>query len=157
MAVQKRKVGRPRKSEQKAEKVKRVPFSGLRTRMQLSEEEYKALKRAGYTAHWFNDQHGRIQKALAAGYVFVHPTEATSIGENQIGRENSDLAEKVSVIVSRSGDPVRAYLMKIKTKLYEEDQSLKEQALQATDEMIKAARVDGSEVEKSYGPGVMFN
>ena len=156
MTEKKRGPGRPRKTEQQAEKVQRVPFGAHRTRLQLSDAEYNAMRKAGYVPHWFNDQHGRINRALSAGYVFVKPEEAMSIGQAAIGRENSDLGDKVSVVVSRAGEPIRAYLMKIKEEFYDSDQAQKEEALKATDEMIKAARVDGSDVEKSYGRGVVF-
>lgn len=154
----KRGPGRPRKEAAEEDKVKRVPFGGHRSRLQLSQEDYEAMLKKGYTPHWFNDQYGRVQRAQAGGYVFVTPAEAPSIGESQIGRTNTDLADKVSLIVNKDpSNPVRAYLMKIKTEFYEADQKLKEEALKATDEMIKMARVDGSDVEMSYGPGVTFN
>jgi hypothetical protein len=79
----------------------RVPFSGRRQKLQLSEQDSKSLDKSGWKPRWVNDKDGRIQQALAGGYVFVSPEEAPSIGQFSLTKGNDDLNGKVSLIVSK--------------------------------------------------------
>lgn len=141
-----------RKEEREEGRRVRVPFGARRSKLQLSDEEAKALDKAGYVARWVNDRDGRVERAIAGGYEFMKPEEATSVGSYEIGQSNSDVGDKVSKIVSR-GDPViRAYLMKIKKEYYEEDQKSKEDVNRRVDETLAGGGAGGADVENKYVP-----
>jgi len=130
----------------------RVPFSGRRTKLQLSAEDKKNLSDNGWTPRFINDRDGRIQQAQAGGYVFVPPEEAPSIGQFSVTKGSDDLNGKVSVIVSK-GDPViRAFLMKIQTKYYEEDKIKKREAVISLEKSLDAGQPGGNVVENQYVP-----
>ena len=131
----------------------RVPFGGRRTKLQLSDQDEKSLKDNGWTARWVNDKDGRIQQAQAGGYVFVDPEEAPSIGQFSLTKGSDDLNGKVSLIVSKgSNNPIRAFLMKIQTKYYKEDQIAKGQAAASFDAALNAGQPGGNVVENQYVP-----
>lgn len=97
----------------------------------------------GYFCRWFNDEMGRVQQALSAGYEFVLPEESPEIGSDT----NSDLGTRISRIVgvSDSGpEPLRAYLMKLRQDLRDEDDSRKQAELDKVDAAIRSG---------SIGPG----
>lgn len=145
-----------KKEEREEGRRVRVPMGARRSKLQLSDEEAKALDKAGYTTRWVNDRDGRVERALAGGYEFVKPEEATSVGNHEIAQGNSDLGGKVSKIVSR-GDPIiRAFLMKIKKEYYEEDQQAKEEVNRRVDEALAGGEAGGAAVENKYGPGVTY-
>ena len=131
----------------------RVPFGGRRPKLQLSDADYKRLKDNGWTPRWINDKDGRIQQAQAGSYVFCTPEEAPSIGQYALDSGNSDLNGKVSLIVSKGdSNPIRAYLMKIQTKFYDEDKVLKEQANVDYDNALNAGQPGGNVVDNQYVP-----
>jgi len=145
-----------RKKEREKGKVDRVPFGGTRYRMQLSEADMKEFKRRGMKTRWFNDQDGRIQRALAGGYTFVKPEHATSLGTGAIHAGNSDDGSRVSLVVSKGEPVIRAFLMEIKKKLWDADQATKELRNQVTDKTINIGADGGAEANQ-YGPGVTFS
>lgn len=131
----------------------RVPISGRRTKLQLSEEDKKNFKENGWTVRWINDKDGRIQQAIAGGYNFVTPEEAPSIGQYSLTKGSDDLNGRVSLIVSKGGgDPLTAFLMKIQTKFYREDQFTKEESNIAFDTALNAGQPGGNVVENQYVP-----
>ena len=139
---------------EKVEEVKRVrvPMGGRRTKLQLSDEDAQALKDAGWTPRWVSDKDGRIQQALSGGYVFVEPSEAPSIGQFSLTKGSNSLDKKVSLTVSRSGDPITGVLMKLQTKYYNEDQVSKEQANIDFDNALNAGQPGGNVVDNQYVP-----
>ncbi len=149
MSATRRKPGRPRKRRDP----NRIPMGGLQTNLQLSEQEAKAIQEQGYVTRWFNDLNGRIQAAQAGGWEFVEPEQAKSVGGQTIHDENSDLGAKVSKVVSRSGEPIRAYLMKIHRDFYKEDQEMKEDRNRAVDEGLRPTDQGGQTIEGGYTPG----
>jgi hypothetical protein len=144
-----------RKQEQEEGKRVRVPMGARRSRLQLSEEEAKAFETAGYITRWVNDQDGRVERAVAGGYEFVEPSEATSVGNSEITQGNTDLGDRVSKVVSRGAPVIRAYLMKIKKEYYDEDQATKEKVNARVDEALAGGEAGGA-VESKYGPGVTY-
>jgi len=142
-----------RKQEQSKGKRKRVRFGGSRQKLQLSEEDAKALKSKGFVARWVNDQDGRIERAIAGAWDFVNPDEALSVGGGEIHQENSDLHGKVSKVVSMgTGPSIRAFLMKLPVKYYNEDQRAKEEQNALIDEALQAAEHGGQTIESGYTP-----
>lgn len=137
-------------------KVERVPFGAARYKLQLSDADREEFTRRKMVPRWFNDQDGRIQKALGGGYNFVKPEYATSLGSGAIHQGNTDEGSRVSKVVSK-GDPViRAYLMEIKEKYWKADQALKEKRNQETDKAINIG-ADGGADPNQYGPGVTYS
>jgi hypothetical protein len=127
-------------------------------KLQLSDADQKALDESGYVGRWINDQDGRIEQALAGGYIFMKPDEARSVGVTEIHQGNSDLGGKVSKIVSRGeARQIRAFLMKIQKEFYDADQLEKEKVNQRVDEALAGGEAGGAGIENKYGPGVTYS
>jgi len=130
----------------------RVPFGGRRAKLQLSKEDAKALDEAGYKPRWINNKDGRIQQALAGGYEHVKKSEAPSIGQFSL-TGNKNMNGKVSLIVSKGdGEPLEAFLMKIRKEFYKEDQFAKEEANISFDDALNKGQPGGNVVENQYVP-----
>jgi hypothetical protein len=127
-------------------KRKRVPFGAHRTKLQVEDTI------PGYVLRWFNDVDGRLQRAEEGGYVFVTSDEVPRLGQGALHQGNSDVNSKVSKIVSRGKDEIRAYLMKIKKEYYDEDQAVKESVNYQVDEAMRAGTPSGNVVENQYVP-----
>jgi hypothetical protein len=131
----------------------RVPMGGRRAKLQLSDKDTKAFKENGWTPRWINDIDGRIQQAEAGSWVFVKREEAPSIGQFNVTKGSKDLADRVSMTVSKGGgEPITGYLMKIQTKYYDEDQATKEEANIAFDDALNAGQPGGNVVDNQYVP-----
>lgn len=99
----------------------------------------------GYRTYWFNDDPGRISRALRAGYTFVTEDEidlnvTTTVCESALGNGNTDLGSNISLTVDRSTGQ-RAYLMKIKTEHYLQDQADLEQVNARVDRTISRGQI----------------
>ena len=143
-----------RKQEREKGKVVRVPFGGTRYKLQLSDADNKLAKDRRVVMRWFNDQDGRIQKALGGGYKFVKPEHATSLGSGAIHEGNTDEGSRVSKVVSKGEPVIRAYLMEISKKFWDADQAAKQKVNDQVDEALGAG---GADVENKYGPGVTYS
>ena len=142
-----------RRQERETGKVERIPFSGLRLKLQLSKSEQKAFESRGMVPHWFNDTDGRVEQALSAGYTFVKPEYARSLGHSAIHEGNTDVGAKVSKIVTKGKDLVmRAYLMEIKKEFYDEDYAAKQVINDKVDEALALGGKGGTDVELAYRP-----
>lgn len=142
-----------RRKAKEESKVRRVPFGGMRLRLQLSEDDMRGFQERGTVGHWFNEQDGRVEQALAAGYTFVKPEDARSLGHGAIGQGNSDIGSKVSKIVTKGTDQViRAYLMEIKKEFYDEDYAAKQAVNDRVDEALALGGKGGADVEQAYRP-----
>ncbi len=135
-----------RKSQKDKDKVKRVPFGSHRTQLQV-EDEIK-----GYTLRWFNDVHGRLQRAEDGGYVYVERREVPRLGQGELHGDNTDLNSRVSKVVSRGEPVIRAYLMKIQNKFYKQDQEAKEVINRQVDAALRDGTPGGNVVENQYVP-----
>ena len=86
--------------------------------------------KAGYFRYWFRGDANRIQRAMQAGYKFVHPDDVRinnfDLGGSASNSGNTDLGTRVSVTsgddVGPDGNPNRLYLMEIPLELYERGQ-----------------------------------
>jgi hypothetical protein len=104
------------KEEKKADREKRVPFGAPVKRFNCPEDDR-------YHYRVFNDnwrkEPGRIQRAKNAGYEVVdHEITGMSVGTNDDGSE------------------IKAVLMRLPKDLYDEDQAIKNKALDKIDEQI---------------------
>ena len=143
-----------RESERSEDKPERVPFGGMRLKMQLSEADVKGFKARGMVTRWFNNVEGRIQRAEGGGYRFVDPKYAKSLGQGALhGGSTSLSAGKVSKVVSRGHPVIEAFLMEIKEEDYREDQAKKELVnAQVDDALAMGGKTGGSEFEQAYKP-----
>jgi len=127
--------GRPRKDERVDPKVRptRVPVSGHRDILTVSGKE------DGYVYRWVLDKQedgGRIQKFLNAGYEFV---QSDHVG--QVGQDDVYQTKNVGSIVRKpSGDGQYLYLMRIDQDWYTEDQTSKERELKIKEGAITRER-----------------
>ena len=135
-----------RKKAVSKDTVPRIPFGANRTKLQV-EDEIK-----GHKLRWFNDQDGRLQRALDGGYVFVKKSEVPRLGQGQLHQENTDLNSRVSKVVSRGEPVIRAYLMKIKNSYHKADQAAKEAINQEVDKALRDGTPGGNVVENQYVP-----
>ncbi len=141
-------------SEKREDEIARVPFGGLRLKLQLSDTDMKGFKDRKMVTHWFNDDPGRIERALGGGYNYVSPESATSLGQGALHRDGKDLAsnKRVSIVVNRSDPITRAYLMEIKEEFYKEDQVTKELRNQKVDDALALGGKQESDLENEYRP-----
>lgn len=129
----------------------RTPFSASRKRLEVRYVDKDFEKK--FHPHWFNDQDGRPERALDAGYEFVKPEEVIGVGDREVHSGNTDLNSKVSRVVGRAegNQPIRAYLMKLPLDLYQEDQAKKQEQNDMVDQAIRAGRAGGANVKNQYG------
>jgi hypothetical protein len=136
-------INKPQSTERK-----RNVFNGTEGKLKVNNQI------EGYHLYIFNDTPGRINAALDNGYEFVSPNEVGGVSENVVSR-NTDLGDKVRYLVGQvDGEPLYAYLMKIKQEWWDEDQS----SLQTKNNVIDAAIQSGQNVKgdagKFYGGGI---
>ena len=143
-----------RKSERSEGKVSRVPFGGFRLKMQLSPEDMAEFKRRKMVPRWFNDEGGRIERAQGAGYTFVKPEYAYSLGQGALHGSGNDpeSGARVSIVANRGEPIIRAYLMEISEKFYKEDLIAKEANNAKVDEALALGGKRGSGLEAEYKP-----
>jgi len=143
-----------RKSEKSKGKTPRVSMGGPRLKLQLSDADRAEFTRRNKVPHWFNDEAGRLERALGGGYTFVKPEHATSLGQGALHADGKDPESnaRVSVIANRGEPVIRAYLMEISEKFYKEDQIAKEAVNQQVDEALALGGHRGSELENEYRP-----
>ena len=125
--------------------------SGRKDRVPLGvpRKKLEAKSIEGYHLHWVNDYPGRVDEALAGGYMFVD-REETEINDF-VTPGNSDLGTRVKRLVGKNetGGPLYAYLMKIDESLWKQDQEELQKRNDLVDEAIR--RGDLNHVENQYG------
>lgn len=105
---------------------------------------------AGWHPYWRNDMDGRVQEALANGYVFVSPDEVEEVSLRITAEPMT--GDKVSRIVGYTdkGDPIHAFLMKIKEEWHKENMAFYQKRNDAIDRAIRSGNV--ASVEQGYSP-----
>jgi len=143
-----------RKSEKSEGKRVRTRVGGMRLRTQLSEEDVKEFKRRKMVPRWFNDDPGRLERALGGGYNYVNPKHATSLGEGALHADGKDAESnaRVSIVVNRSDPVTRGYLMEISEKFYKEDLAAKEAVNAQVDDALALGGARASDLENEYRP-----
>lgn len=106
--------------------------------------------REGFTRRIVCDRHGRLEKFLRGGWTFVEKDRLPGGEEVNPGllkastREGQD--SRVSQVVGshKDGKPMIGYLMEIPTELYEEDQDVKMEQVDALETGLRVgADADG--------------
>lgn len=104
----------------------RVPVGGQRQRMTVHDKE------DGYVYRWVNDDPGRLQRYLDAGYEFVESD--TGVGEDQQDHgQPVDSTVSMQVGRTRYATNGQAYLMRIRQEYYDEDQEAKREHVRETE------------------------
>ena len=101
----------------------------------------------GHHLHILNDDKNRIQDALDNGYEFVKPDEVSGMNDNVVAR-NGDLGDsRIRFLVGskEKGEPMYAYLMKIRQKWYDEDQAELQSKNDKIDAAIRKGNITGSD------------
>lgn len=110
----------------------------------------------GYQLRWFNDQDGRVEAAVGrAWWDFVTQDEIAMQDGNKVLERNSDLGTRVRAIVGTldSGDPLYAYLLKIKKEWFDEDQQVGASQIRASErEMMKNGGLNTDRIAEKYLP-----
>lgn len=143
-----------RLSERSKAKTPRVSMGGPRLKLQLSDADLQEFKRRKQVPHWFNDESGRLERALGGGYSFVKPEHAKSLGQGALhgGGNDPESNARVSIVANRGEPVIRAYLMEISAKYYKEDQVKKEAVNMLVDEALALGGKHGSDLENEYKP-----
>lgn len=110
----------------------------------------------GYQLRWFNDQDGRVEAAVGrAWWDFVTQDEIALQDGNKVLDRNSDVGTRVRAIVGTldNGDPLYAYLLKIKKEWFEEDQQSSAKLIRAGEkEMLKNGGLNTDRIAEKYLP-----
>jgi len=142
---------------EKPTRKKRASFNGTQGKTTV---DFSRLDEAGFHGHIFNDTPGRITQALDVGYEFVEANEVGSVATNVISR-NTDIGDKVRFLVGNTdnGEPMYAYLMKIRKEFYEEDQAEAQAKIDAVDAAIRGGKLtgEGQTSEGFYNAGIKFS
>jgi len=147
-----------RKTDRSEGRVARVPFGGVKLKLQLSDADMKGFQDRKMVTRWFNDDPGRIERAQGGGYKFVKPEHATSLGQGALHSDGNDPESnaRVSIVVNRD-PPIRAYLMEIPKKFWDEDQAAKQADVDRVDEALASGGAGGASIENQYGKGVTYS
>ena len=138
------------KTEEKAKQVRvetdrtqgrrrRGVFNGQRLKLEVLGKE------DGYKYSWLNDENNRITLAQQGGWEFVQSDEV-ELSFNNVTPRNSDEGTRVKTLVgtATNGEPLFAYLMRIKQEWYDEDKRESDAYLDRIDEQIKGGNIDGT-------------
>lgn len=146
-----------RKAPDRVQRATRGVFNGTRGKLKIAEADVQNFKQAGWTLHIFNDTPGRIEEALSAGWEFVTRDEIGGVVANVVDG-NTDLGTKVRFRVGKdeTGDGLFAYLMKIPTYAYLEEQQEIQNRNDAIDHAIRAGKnvKTGTSSEGFYNAGI---
>lgn len=115
-----------------ANEVERRVTDATRVPMSLPQQRLSAPEIPGYFTYWMKGEPGRISQALNAGYEWVGNDELLinnfDLGGDASKTGNSDMGSRVSVLaavggteVGADGQPLRLYLMKIKSEWRQQD------------------------------------
>ena len=131
---------------------RRGVFNGTNLKLEVNGEI------PGYKLHWMNDYPGRIAKAQETGWEFVARQEVELPVSTKALDPNTDLGEKVRLVVGQGekSEPLYAYLMKIKQEWFEEDQHDMQQAISDRERaMIRSNGSNADRIENTYVPGAL--
>jgi hypothetical protein len=125
-------------------------FNGTTKKMSVNTEI------PGYQMRWFNDQNGRVEAAVGrAWWEFVTHDEIALQDGNKVLERNSDLGTRVRMIVGTfdNGDPLYAYLLKIKKEWFNEDQQITSAKIRDDEkEMVRNGGLNTDRIASKYLP-----
>lgn len=117
---------------------RRGVFSGQRLKLEV------LGKQEGFHYAWLNDDNNRITLAQQGGWDFVQSDEV-ELGFNNVTPRNSDEGTRIKTLVGTAvnGEPLYAYLMKIKQEWYNEDKAGNDAYLDQIEAQIKGGNIEG--------------
>lgn len=120
----------------------RVPMGGLKQKLRVMNKD------PNYHYHWFNDYGSKLFDAEQAGYEYVTTDSQPGISQG--------IGKKVSYRVGSSADgqPMSAYLMRIKREWYEQDQQAKAKNIDAVDAQIHRGKYQEEGDDNRYVPSM---
>lgn len=127
-----------------------------RTSMSVPQMKMTVPDIPGYHTHWMNDDQGRIERSLRAGYQFVESDEVVmhdfSLAGDSTKTGNQDMGSRVSMVVGtkEGGAPARAYLMKIKIELWNADQKLQQEVNDNISRALRAGKIGTDGGDNAY-------
>lgn len=146
-----------RKAPDRPTRTTRGVFNGTRGKLKIADEDVQRFKEAGWTLYIFNDSPGRIEEALSAGWEFVTRDEIGGLVSNVVD-SNTDLGNKIRFRVGQNeaGDGLFAYLMKIPTAAYLEEQREIQSKVDLIDSAIRTGKntKTGTSSEGFYNAGI---
>lgn len=86
--------------------------------------------RSGYHRHWFNDDPGRVDQAILAGYTHVIDKDGNNV--------------KRVVGSNAGGNPITGFLMEIPEEWYQEDMAFQQKVVDTMDDAIRRGAVVGN-------------
>jgi hypothetical protein len=134
-------------SESEPEAYARFLEQRRRVSMSVPSMKMAAPRIPGYVLYWFNDDEGRVERALRSSYQFVESDEVAlhdfSLAGDSTKSGNQDLGTRVSMLVglTRDGRPMRAYLMKIREEIWKIDQKLGQERNDKVAAALKSGRI----------------
>lgn len=148
-----------RRAPERPQRTQRGVFNGTKGKLKISDQDVKNFAEAGWHLHIFNDANGRIEDALSLGYEFVSRDEIGGVVANVVDG-NTDLGGKVRFRVGQTndGDGLFAYLMKIPTAVFLEEQQLLQKKNDMIDAAIRAGKniKPGDSSEGFYDAGIKY-
>jgi hypothetical protein len=125
----------------------RIPFGVPRTKMAVPHQI------EGFCLRWVNDVPGRIFQAQQGGYEFVTTSEM-NMQVTTVTDVNKALGDKIAILVGtqKSGEPMFAYLMKIKEEYRQEDEAALAAVANRNDQQIRNGNAGGVNSEEFYVP-----
>lgn len=136
-------MARPTREEQAAKLDRTASGRSSRVPLGVARSKLAVPSRPGYVRRWVNDVEGRLLHAQQGGYEYA-VDQSLQIGSPDVDNENRDLGARISRVVDKSTGQ-KAYLMEIKEEFYQEDQSAKNKAVKAKDDLIKNGKLDDDE------------
>lgn len=116
---------------------RRLPNGGVRKPFGVQESKLAYPPRPGYARRWFNDEPGRVQRAMEAGYAHVKGPDGKRVSR--------------SVGTAERGGGLTSFLMEIPQEFYDEDFAAKQQALDDIDRTIMRGQFDAESGDRRYG------
>lgn len=94
-------------------------------------------QRDGFHRHWVNDEDGRPEMFMEAGYEFV-----PAMGDDG---DNTSGNEEITVGVKPDGSPLKAYLMEQPDEFRQEDLALSRQPVREFEKALEGGIVEGAD------------
>ena len=120
-------------------RLKKGVFNGTRGKLVVDGEI------PGYHLHIINDDRNRLQDATSNGYEFVSPKEIEGVSENVVSRNGELGSDRVRFLVGsqENGQPMYAYLMKLRQEWYDEDQAELQKKNDMIDNAVRKGTITG--------------
>jgi len=141
-------------AKQRAEQIReqrggRRPIDGLVSKFA------QIPKRAGFKTHWFNDEDGKIERALQNGWIF---SERKGFTDNTLDLlKNPRKRIGVRVDTKKNLEDLHAYAMDIPQEIYDEDRRAKLEIVDRKEEYMRTGKVDAGGLDVKVEADIKTN